>query len=161
MAVTRIFTGPGVFQTATSKEWSGLNYSERIESLFQEYEKQRSSLTEMQAKMSALSATAVSPRREVSVTVGQNGVLTDIQFPSSAHKRLTTADLTKMIMETYAEAKDQVMNQAAAVLAPMLPDGLDAQKLVRGQAGADAFLPAQPRMVTSVRELLNRGTGEA
>ncbi|GLY00698.1 MULTISPECIES: YbaB/EbfC family nucleoid-associated protein [Actinoplanes] len=136
-----------------------MNYSERIESLFQEYEKQRNSLTDMQAKMSALSATAMSPRREVSVTVGQNGVLTDIQFPTSAHKRLTTADLTKLIMETYGDAKEQVMNQAAAVLSPMLPDGLDAQKLVRGQAGADAFLPKEPRMVTSVREILNRGGG--
>lgn len=134
-----------------------MNYSERIENLFQEYEKQRNSLGEMQAKMSALSVTATSPRREVSVTVGQNGVLTDIQFPSGAQKRLTTADLTKLIMETYAEAKEGVMNQAADVLAPMLPEGVDAHKLVRGQAGPDAFLPRQPRMVTSVREILTRG----
>lgn len=136
-----------------------LSYSDRIEGLFQEYEKQRTSLTEMQAKMSALSATAMSPRREVSVTVGQNGVLNDVQFPSGAHKRLATADLTRLIMETYADAKEQVMNQAAELLAPMLPDGLDAQKLVRGQAGADAFMPKQPRMVTSVREMLMRGAG--
>ena len=136
--------------------WSGLNYSERIEGLFQEYEKQRTSLTDMQARMSALSATSTSPRREVSITVGQNGVLTDVQFPSGAHKRLTTADLTKLIMDTYAEAKDEVMNQAADVLAPMLPEGLDAHKLVRGQAGVDAFMPKQPRMVTSVREMLTR-----
>ncbi|MFG1712648.1 YbaB/EbfC family nucleoid-associated protein [Micromonospora sp. NPDC049203] len=134
-----------------------MNYSERIEGLFQEYERQRTSLAEMQARMSALSATATSPRREVSVIVGQNGVLTDIQFPSGAHKRLTTADLTRLILDTYADAKEQVMNQAADVLAPMLPDGLDAHKLVRGQAGADAFLPKEPRMVTSVRELLTRG----
>ncbi|MER5605915.1 YbaB/EbfC family nucleoid-associated protein [Micromonospora tulbaghiae] len=134
-----------------------MNYSERIEGLFQEYERQRNSLAEMQAQMSALSATATSPRREVSVTVGQNGVLTDVQFPSGAHKRLTTADLSRLIMETYADAKEQVMNQAAEVLAPVLPDGLDAHKLVRGQAGADAFLPKEPRMVTSVRELLTRG----
>ena len=134
-----------------------MNYSERIEGLFQEYERQRNSLAEMQARMSALSATATSPRREVSVTVGQNGVLTDIQFPSGAHKRLTTADLTRLILDTYADAKEQVMNQAAEVLAPVLPDGLDAHKPVRGQAGADAFLPKEPRMVTSVRELLTRG----
>jgi len=134
-----------------------MSYSERIENLFQEYEKQRNSLGEMQAKMSALSVTASSPRREVSVTVGQNGVMTDIQFPSGAHKRLATADLTRLIMETYAEAKEGVMNQAADVLEPMLPDGIDAHKLVRGQAGPDAFLPKQPRMVTSVREILTRG----
>ncbi|AGL14097.1 YbaB/EbfC family nucleoid-associated protein [Actinoplanes sp. N902-109] len=134
-----------------------MNFNERIESLFEEYQRQRNSLTEMQRKMSELSATATSPRREVSVTVGQNGVLKDIQFPSGAHKRLTTADLTKLIMETYGEAKEGVMTQAAEVLAPMLPDGMDAQSLVRGTAGTDAFMPAEPRMATSVREILGMG----
>ncbi|GAA2565596.1 hypothetical protein GCM10010435_42980 [Winogradskya consettensis] len=134
-----------------------MNFNERIENLFEEYQKQRNSLTEMQRKMSELSATATSPRREVSVTVGQNGVLTDVKFPTSAHKRLTPADLTELIMTTYAEAKESVMDQAAAVLAPMMPDGLDAHSLVRGTAGADAFMPAEPRMATSVREILGMG----
>ncbi|WP_067505805.1 YbaB/EbfC family nucleoid-associated protein [Actinoplanes sp. TFC3] len=134
-----------------------MNFNERIESLFEEYQRQRNSLTEMQQRMKELSATATSPRREVSVTVGQNGVLTDVKFPSGAHKRLTPADLTDLIMATYAEAKESVMAQAATVLAPMLPDGMDANALVRGTAGTDAYLPAEPRMATSVREILGMG----
>ncbi|BCY07230.1 YbaB/EbfC family nucleoid-associated protein [Actinoplanes sp. L3-i22] len=129
----------------------------RIERLLDEYERQRSGLADMQRRMSELSATATSPRREVSVTVGQNGVLTDIQFPTGAHKRLATADLTKLVLATYAEAKEQVLNEAAELLAPMLPAGLDAHKLVRGTAGPDAFMPAQPRIATSVREILGMG----
>jgi hypothetical protein len=39
----------------------------------------------------------------------------------------------------------------------MLPDGLDAQTLVRGTAGTDAFLPPEPRLPTSVREILGMG----
>ena len=66
-----------------------MDFTTRIESLFQEYERQRSSLGEMQQKMRAISATATSQRREVAVTVGQNGVLTDVQFPTSAYKRMT------------------------------------------------------------------------
>lgn len=134
-----------------------MNFNERIEGLFEEYQRQRNSLTELQEKMRALTATATSPRREVSITVGQNGVMTDIRFPTGAHKRLAPADLTELIMTTYSEAKENVMQQAAATLAPMLPDGMDAQALVRGTAGTDAYLPEEPRMATSVREMLNLG----
>lgn len=131
-----------------------MNVNERIEGLFQEYQRQRNRLTEMQQRMRELTATATSPRREVSVTVGQNGVVTDIRFPTGAHKRLTPADLSELIMATYAEAKEDVMNQAAAVIAPMVPDGVDPDALVRGTAGTDAYLPEQPRIATSVREML-------
>lgn len=134
-----------------------MDFNERIESLFEEYQRQRNSLTEMQQKMRAVTATATSPRREVTVTVGQNGVLTDIKFPTSAHKRLTPADLAEIILTAYGEAKEDVTAQAAAVLAPMLPDGMDARAMVDGSAGTDAYLPAQPRMATSVREMLGLG----
>ncbi|WP_018791579.1 YbaB/EbfC family nucleoid-associated protein [Salinispora arenicola] len=134
-----------------------MNISERIEGLFEEYQRQRNSLTELQHRMRELTATATSPRREVSVTVGQSGVVTDIRFLTSAYKRLTPADLTEVIMATYAEAKENVMLQAEEVLAPMLPDGVDARSLVRGTAGTDAFLPPEPRMTTSVREILGMG----
>ncbi|MEV4703726.1 YbaB/EbfC family nucleoid-associated protein [Actinoplanes sp. NPDC049316] len=131
-----------------------MNFNERIENLFQEYERQRSSLTEMQQKMREISVSATSPRREVTVTVGQNGVLTDVTFPTGAYKRLTPAELTAVIMQTYADAKEQALQRAAELLAPVLPEGMDAQALVRGTAGAETFLPAEPRMATSVREFL-------
>lgn len=131
-----------------------MNFSDRIESLFEEYQRQRNQLTELQQTMRGLSATATSPRREVTVTVGQNGVLTDIQFPTGAYRRLAPSDLTRILLGTYIEAKDDVLNQAASVLQPMLPDGVDAQALVRGTAGTDAYLPAEPRMTAGVSELL-------
>jgi DNA-binding protein YbaB len=126
----------------------------RIESLFEEYQRQRNSLTEMQQRMRALSGTATSPRREVTVSVGQSGVLTDIRFPTSAYKRMTPSDLSEVILATYTDAKESVLAQAAEVLAPMLPAGMDARALVDGTAGTDAYLPAEPRIATSVREIL-------
>ncbi len=153
-----------------------MSFNDRIETLFEEYEQQRSSLAAMQARMREISATATSPRRDcrppvfsrlfgasspaVSVTVGQNGVLTDVKFPTGAHKRLPPTDVTDLIMATYAEAKENVLGQAAAILAPMLPAGLDATSLVRGTASADAFMPAEPRLATSVREMLGMGQGK-
>lgn len=132
-----------------------MSAEDRVERLFEDYQRHRAEFAEMQQKMRDLSATATSPRREVSVTVGQNGVLTDIQFPSGAHKRLTPAELTGVILATYGNAKTSVLDRAAELLAPLLPEGLDAKALVTGTAGPDAFLPPEPRMTTSVRELLS------
>jgi DNA-binding protein YbaB len=127
---------------------------DRLERLFEEYQRQRDNLADMQRKMSEISASATSPRREVTITVGQNGVLTDIQFANGAYRRMTPSDLTAVVMATFQEAKEAAFEEAARILAPMLPDGVDAGAMVRGQAGVDAYMPAEPRMATSVREIL-------
>ena len=135
-----------------------MDFNERIEHLFEEYKKQRNSLTELQRQMREISASETSARQEVTVTVGQGGVLTDIRFPTSAYKRLTPAELTATIMQTFAEAKEAALEQAATIIAPMLPDGLNAKDMVNGSAGVDAYLPPDgPRMATSVREILGLG----
>jgi DNA-binding protein YbaB len=128
--------------------------SDRLERLFDEYRRQRDNLADMQRRMAAISASATSPRREVTVTVGQNGVLTDIQFANGAYRRMTPSDLTAVVMSTFRDAKEAALEEAARILAPMLPDGVDAGALVRGTAGVDAYMPAEPRMATSVREIL-------
>ena len=130
-----------------------MNMSARLERLFEDYERHRSAMADTQQRMRAISVTASSSRREVSVTAGQGGVLTDIQFPTAAYKRMTLADLTRILPETFDEANEQVFDEAAAILTPMLPDGLDAGLMVQGAAGVDAYLPAEPRVATSVRKL--------
>jgi DNA-binding protein YbaB len=135
-----------------------MSFDDHIEDLFAEYEQQRSSLTELQERMKAISGSASSPRKEVTVTVGQNGVMTDISFPTSAYKRMSPTELQATIMQTFAEAKEEVMDKAAAALAPILPEGMDAAAMVRGKAGVDMFLPPEgPRMTSGVREMLGLG----
>ena len=134
-----------------------MDVNDRVEGFLNEYQQHRDSLTELMRKMRDISVTATSPRREVAVTVGQTGTLIDIRFPTSAHKRLTRNDLTTLIMETFAEAKEQAAEQAATILAPAMPDGMDVQSLVRGTAEADTFLPPEPRMPGSVQQALGLG----
>ncbi|SCF40108.1 YbaB/EbfC DNA-binding family protein [Micromonospora matsumotoense] len=132
-----------------------MSFNDRMEELFAEYERQRNSVTELQERMKEVRASATSPRREVTVTVGQNGVITDIAFPTSAYRRMTPLALQTSIMQTFTEAKEQVMVQAANLLAPLLPEGVDAAKVVRGEAGVDMFLPPEgPRINSSFREIL-------
>ncbi|WDZ83743.1 YbaB/EbfC family nucleoid-associated protein [Micromonospora cathayae] len=132
-----------------------MSFDDRIEELFAEYERQRSSLTELQERMREITASVTSPRREVTVTVGQNGVLTGIAFPTGAYRRMTPVELQAAILQTYAEAKEQVMDRAADIIAPLLPEGMNAARMVRGEAGADMYLPpGGPRMTSGVRRML-------
>ncbi|WJK43728.1 YbaB/EbfC family nucleoid-associated protein [Solwaraspora sp. WMMA2056] len=132
-----------------------MSFDDHIEKLFAEYQRQRSNVLDLQERMSKIKATATSPRREVTVTVGQNGVLTDIAFPTGAYRRMPPAELQATILQTFAEAKELVMEQAADLLAPLLPDGMNAAKMVRGEAGVDMYLPPEgPRMTSGVRQLL-------
>lgn len=134
-----------------------MNVNERVENLVTEYQQQRDTLAGLHRKMQELSASATSPRREVTVAVGPHGVLTDIQFPTKAHRRLTSAELSALVTATYTQAREQVADKAAALLAPMLPEGLDAHSLVRGTAGLDTFMPPDgSRMTVGLREMLAR-----
>jgi hypothetical protein len=132
-----------------------MSFDDHIEGLFAEYERQRGSITDLQARMKEVRASATSPRREVTVTVGRGGELTDIAFPTGAYKRLTPTELTSIILRTFGEAREQAMDQAAELLAPLLPAGMNAAQMVRGETGVDTYLPpGGPRMTSGARALL-------
>ena len=134
-----------------------MDHGEHIEQLFKEYEEQRKNMTTMHERMKAVQASATSARREVTVTVGPNGAVLDVKFPTGGYRRMTPAELTSVIMQTYQEAKNDVLDQAADLLAPQLPAGLDARALMRGETTTDALMPQEMRMSTSLREALGLG----
>lgn len=67
------------------------------------------SLTNLHRTTREISATATSTRHAVVVTVGPNGVVTDIRFPAGAFRRMTTGELSSALMTAYNEAKRRVM----------------------------------------------------
>jgi DNA-binding protein YbaB len=128
-----------------------------LEDLLAQYQRQRSALAELHQRMQQVSATALSPRRELSVTYSHSGGVTDIKFLNSAYRRLAPNELSDLIMATVREAKDKAATEAAEVIAPAVPNGLNPQDLVRGKLGADALMPADgPRLPQIVREQLER-----
>jgi hypothetical protein len=129
-------------------------FEHRIEELFAEYERRRSGLSELQQRMEAIRGTALSKRRELSVTAAHNGVVTEIRFLTGAYKRMPPQELAALLMETIAEAKDAAAEQAAEVLTPLLPPGIDPKALAGGRLGADDLVPPRPRIPQVVREHL-------
>lgn len=135
-----------------------MNLQGRMDGLLAEFERQRVALEELQREMRNLSETATSPRREVSVTVGQNGVVTDIQFPSSAFRRMTPGELSSVLMAAYTDAKEKVMARSAEMLQPHLSHGADAGDLVRGTARSEAYLPDPSSLPAEIRDLFGFGS---
>jgi DNA-binding protein YbaB len=138
-----------------------MDFGERLERMFEQYRQQRDGLGALTEKMAAVTATATSARREVEVTVGRNGVVTDVRFPTTAFRRMTPRELGETIMATINEAKADAQEQAAAILAPMMPAGADVKGMLAGKVRPDALMPEQPVLAPSVREQLGLGRGAA
>jgi DNA-binding protein YbaB len=113
-----------------------------IENLRAEQRRRFEELGKTQDQLRALSHTVVAPRRVVSVTVGHGGAVKDIKFPNGAYKNLAPAELASVVLKTIKDAQDQVALEAADIIAPTLPPGMDARKLFTGEADLQAVLPA-------------------
>lgn len=130
--------------------------NQHIQELFEQYQRQRNNLVDLQQKMRSISATVVSARREVSVTVSHTGVVTEIKFPTSAYRRLTPQELASLIMKTIDDARDTAATEAAEVIAPLLPKGLNAKALMRGNADIADLAPETPRLPQEIFDQILR-----
>ncbi|WP_436535571.1 YbaB/EbfC family nucleoid-associated protein [Actinoplanes sp. HUAS TT8] len=129
----------------------------RLETMFEEYQRQRLSLTELHQRVQAIRATASSPRREIDVTVNHGGSVTDITFQGTAYRKLAPKDLSALILKTIDDAKAKAVTEAAELLAPMMPPGMNARELLAGSLGLDRMVPADgPRLPQIVNEQLQR-----
>ncbi|MGP4014989.1 YbaB/EbfC family nucleoid-associated protein [Saccharopolyspora sp. 5N708] len=127
-----------------------------VEMLREEYERQLEGINEMRRRLTALSATAVSPKREVSVTVAAQGVITELKFLTSAYRRLPPNELADLVTRTIAEARDKVTEQTAEIMAPMLPPGMDAKSMLTGALTAGELAPSEASLPPLIRERMNR-----
>ncbi|MGI5499182.1 YbaB/EbfC family nucleoid-associated protein [Lentzea sp. CA-135723] len=109
------------------------------------YREQFAELRETQRRLREISCTATSSRQVVSVTVGHGGVVRDVKFPSSAYKRLTPAELSAAVVKTITDAQQQAAREAAAVVAPTLPEGVDAEQMFTGDLDLQRVLRATQR----------------
>jgi hypothetical protein len=121
-----------------------------------EYERRRAGLADLQRQLAGLTATVVSKRREVSVTVGNQGVITELKFPTSAYRRLAPNELAALLTRTISEARENMLDQMAGIMAPMLPPELNAKDLLTGALSAEEIVPDEPGMPPLVREKLDR-----
>jgi DNA-binding protein YbaB len=128
-----------------------------LEELHRAYQEQRGLLADLRNKINDISVTAVSTRKEVSVTVTNTGQVSDIRFLGTGYKRHSAKDLSALVMQTITEAKSKAHELTSELLGPLLPAGMDARRLLGGDVDVDAIAPPDgPRMAQVVREQLYR-----
>ncbi|HEY6494971.1 MAG TPA: YbaB/EbfC family nucleoid-associated protein [Trebonia sp.] len=132
-----------------------------IEELTQEYEKARARTGEVRRQIAQLTATAVSPRESVKVTVGAQGDVRSIEFPTSAYKRMPPAELSEALMAAIGEAREKATGMLSELMAPSMPAGVNFVDLVRGEVKLPSLDGGGPGMPDMVRDYLAGGTAMA
>ncbi|MFB9909040.1 YbaB/EbfC family nucleoid-associated protein [Allokutzneria oryzae] len=132
-------------------------YDDEIEALLARYEQQRHDAVDCHRRMREVSVTVTAPKRALTVTVGPQGELTNVDFPTGAYRTMAPKELAALLMKTVATAREQALESVAEVLAGVFPGGLDVAGLHAGRAGVEDLLPERPPMPAFVKDALNGG----
>ncbi|HEX7305451.1 YbaB/EbfC family nucleoid-associated protein [Lentzea sp.] len=135
--------------------------SEQIEELMEQYRRQFAEISETQRKLREISCTATAARQVVAVTAAHGGAVSDIRFPVGAYKRMAPSELAAVIVKTIAEAQGMARREAAVLIAPTLPPGMDAESLLSGEADLRTFLPPEPELLGTTRDITTGGDLDA
>jgi DNA-binding protein YbaB len=133
------------------------SYEQEIEELLAQYRERRTHAGELQQKMRELTATAVSPRQTVKVSVGAQGDLVSIEFPTGAYKRMAPNELAEAILTTVREAKGKATEALTQLMMPEMPAGLNFLDLIQGKADLATAMAAEPPILDEVRDYVHSG----
>ncbi|GAA4545205.1 YbaB/EbfC family nucleoid-associated protein [Amycolatopsis samaneae] len=122
------------------------SYDERIGDLLADYRRQRDELAETRRKIEEISVTATAPGRAVTVTVGAQGEISELGFPTPAYRRMAPAELATVLLTTIADARRRATAEMEAVLKPHVPP--EFRDLAAG------VVPEHPPMTEDVRRLV-------
>ncbi|GHB68535.1 hypothetical protein GCM10010377_69230 [Streptomyces viridiviolaceus] len=132
-------------------------FDEEIEELRATYQSQLAQIGDLQRRMREVTGTATAKSGAMKVTVGPQGEVTALEFPTGAYRRMTPKELADMVMSTIQEARAKATAALTEIMAPHLPEGLDAEHLVRGTANVGELFPQEPAMPEGVREYVEQG----
>jgi hypothetical protein len=106
---------------------------------------QHERMVEVQRGVAGVSATAVAAKRACVVTVGAQGEVRELSFPTEAYRLMAPAELASVVRGTIAKARAEVLEAVAGLLSPFLPEGFSVEDPL-GTAGswegAGSGLPA-------------------
>ncbi|AUY53477.1 YbaB/EbfC family nucleoid-associated protein [Streptomyces sp. CB01881] len=132
-------------------------YDQQIEDLLAQYERQREEAAETRRRIAATTATATDPRQAVKVTVGAQGELTAVEFPTGAYRRMAPKELADLLLATAGQARAQALEAVTTVVTDGLPPGVSLGDLLQGRVDPAALLPEEPAMPEAVREYVDHG----
>ncbi|HEX2314101.1 MAG TPA: YbaB/EbfC family nucleoid-associated protein [Thermomonospora sp.] len=116
-----------------------------IDELLKEYREKRAQLRELQERLATAQATATAADEMVTVTVGPQGQIKNIEFDPRVYRRLSPTELADAIMEAAEAAAAQVRQEVQEAVTPLAPPDIENFDLNR-------ILGAPPRDFEETRE---------
>jgi DNA-binding protein YbaB len=132
-------------------------YDQQIEDLLEQYRRQRDEAAETRRRINETTSTVTAPRQTVKITVGAQGEVTAIEFPTGAYRRMPPRELADVLLTTLRQARAEALEGVAGVLAGRLPPGVTVPDLLQGRVDPAAVLPEDPAMPDSVRDYVDHG----
>jgi DNA-binding protein YbaB len=136
-------------------------YDEQIEELLAEYRDAREQAVETRRRINEVQATATAPRQVVKITVGAQGQVTALEFPTAAYRNLPPKELSKVIMATLEQARAQALSAVSEVTLGRLLDGVSPADLLQGRVDPQSLLPEELELPDAVRAYVEHGLGRA
>ncbi len=106
----------------------------QLEELMADAERQQGQLQALSEQVRQVSATVSSRDDAVTVTAGPQGSISDLRFSAYATRQHAADRLAELTLETIRTAQEQVAQQVAEIVQPLMPAGVDAEALTSGQA---------------------------
>lgn len=91
-------------------------------------------------KLEEVTASASTKDRNVTATVDGRGRLTDLSFRGQRWRELAPKELCAKIIEVVADAQEQVAVETGELMAGLVPDGVDLERLRESGPDLDAMI---------------------
>ncbi|MFJ5639730.1 MULTISPECIES: YbaB/EbfC family nucleoid-associated protein [unclassified Streptomyces] len=133
-------------------------YDQEIEELLAQYRRQRDEAVETRRRINETTSTATAPRQAVKVTVGAQGQVTALEFPTGAYRRMPPKELADLLLTTIQQARAEALKKVDEIVSEQLPAGLSLSSMLQGQVDVKSFLPEEPLRPEAAFDAVIRNT---
>lgn len=134
-------------------------YDQQIEDLLAEYRDAREQSVDAHRKITEIQATAVAPRQVVKATVGGQGQVLALDFPTAAYRNMAPKDLSRVVLATLEQARSKALSQVMELTLGRLPGGMTPADMVTGDFDPSDLFPKEMQLPDAVREYVERNIG--
>ncbi|MFE7122110.1 YbaB/EbfC family nucleoid-associated protein [Streptomyces sp. NPDC057654] len=134
-------------------------YDQQIEDLLAEYRDAREQAVDTRRQINEVQATVTAPRQVVKATVGAQGQVLALDFPTGAYRNMAPKDLSRVIRTTLDQARAKALSQVMEVAVERLPEGMTPVDMVRGNFDPRDVMPKDVQLPDAVKEYVEHGFG--
>ncbi|MET9530440.1 MULTISPECIES: YbaB/EbfC family nucleoid-associated protein [unclassified Streptomyces] len=134
-------------------------YDQQIEDLLAEYRDAREQAVDTRQQINEIEATVTAPRQVVKATVGAQGQVIALDFPTGAYRNMAPKDLARVIHTTLDQARAKALSQVMEVAVARLPEGMTPVDMVQGNFDPRDLMPKEVQLPDAVKEYVEHGFG--